>query len=143
MDIFKEFVSTYGVTIMYAILTAIAGFIGNAVKRLYQKHVTDKTKKDVIRTCVLAAEQLYKDMHGEEKYNRAVEAATQILTEKGIEISELEIKMLIEAAVSEFNNAFGQYDNEAMPTCTNAIGFYTIDSDPDPDEDEDPESEDE
>ncbi len=52
-----------------------------------------------------AVEQLYKDLHGEEKYNKAVEALIEMLGEKGIAISELEIKMLIEAAVVEFNGA--------------------------------------
>ena len=82
----------------------------------------------MVRTCVRAAEQLYKDLHGEEKYSKAVEAATQILLDKGIQISELEIKMLIEAAVSEFNNTFGQVIDDDASTCTNAICFYTPES---------------
>lgn len=106
MELFKEFVSVYGTTILYSVLTAIAGYIGIVVKNLYQKYVNDKTKKDVVKTCVSAVEQLYKDLHGEEKYGKAVEAAADMLAEKGITITELEIRMLIEAAVSEFNNAF-------------------------------------
>lgn len=110
MELFKEFVSTYGTTILYSVLTAIAGYIGIVVKNLYQKYVNDKTKKDVVKTCVSAVEQLYKDLHGEEKYGKAVEAAADMLAEKGITITELEIRMLIEAAVSEFNNAFASND---------------------------------
>lgn len=106
MELFNEFVSVYGTTILYSVLTAIAGYLGIAVKNLYQKYVNDKTKKDVVKTCVSAVEQLYKDLHGEEKYGKAVEAAADMLAEKGITITELEIRMLIEAAVSEFNNAF-------------------------------------
>lgn len=110
MELFKEFVSAYGTTILYSVLTAIAGYIGIVVKNLYQKYVNDKTKKDVVKTCVSAVEQLYKDLHGEEKYCKAVEAAADMLAEKGITITELEIRMLIEAAVSEFNNAFVSND---------------------------------
>lgn len=106
MELFNEFVSVYGTTILYSVLTAIAGYLGIVVKNLYQKYVNDKTKKDVVKTCVSAAEQLYKDLHGEEKYGKVVEAAADMLAEKGITITELEIRMLIEAAVSEFNNAF-------------------------------------
>lgn len=106
MELFNEFVSVYGTTILYSVLTAIAGYLGIVVKNLYQKYVNDKTKKDVVKTCVSAVEQLYKDLHGEEKYGKAVEAAADMLAEKGITITELEIRMLIEAAVSEFNNAF-------------------------------------
>lgn len=112
MELFNEFVSVYGTTILYSVLTAIAGYLGIVVKNLYQKYVNDKTKKDVVKTCVSAVEQLYKDLHGEEKYGKAVEAAADMLAEKGITITELEIRMLIEAAVAEFNNAFASESEE-------------------------------
>ncbi|MCM1393259.1 MAG: phage holin family protein [Ruminococcus sp.] len=106
MEILKEFISEYATTILYAIVTAIAGYIGIVVKNIYQKHCDSKTKKDVAKTVVGAIEQIYKDLHGQEKYDKAVEAMSEMLAEKGISISELEIKMLIEAAVSEFNQSF-------------------------------------
>lgn len=104
-DFFNEFLSDYGSQILYAILTAIAGYLGIFAKRLYSKYIDDQTKKSVIKTVVQAVNQLYKDLHGEDKYNKAVELASDMLIEKGISISELEIKMLIEAAVNEFNNS--------------------------------------
>lgn len=103
MDIFKEFVSTYGLTILYAIFTAIAGYIGVIVKNLYSKYINDKTKKDVVKTCVSAVNQLYKDLHGDDKLNKCIESASEILVEKGINITNLELRMLIEASVNEFN----------------------------------------
>lgn len=48
----------------------------------------------------------YKDLHGEEKYNKVVESVSEMLLEKGITITELELKMLVEAAVGEFNKVF-------------------------------------
>ena len=54
----KEFIATYGSTIIYAVLTALAGFLGMQLKKLYEKYVNDKTKEAVVRTCVKAAEQL-------------------------------------------------------------------------------------
>jgi len=105
-NVFQDFINSYGATILYAVITAIAGYIGVVVKNLYEKYINDKTKKSVVATCVQAVEQLYKDLHGEEKYNKVVEAASEMLAEKGITISEFEIKMLIEAAVGEFNNVF-------------------------------------
>lgn len=103
---FAEFINQYGMTILYALLTGIAGYIGIFIKSLYTKHINDKTKKDVVKTCVQAVEQLYKDLHGEEKYSEVVKSASEMLELKGITISELEIKMLIEAAVGEFNDVF-------------------------------------
>lgn len=106
MDIFTQFINEYGTTILYTILTALAGYIGIWVKSLYTKYINDKTKQDVVKTCVSAVEQLYKDLHGEEKYNKVVESVSEMLMEKGITITDLELKMLIEAAVGEFNEVF-------------------------------------
>lgn len=101
-----DFINEYGTTILYAILTAIAGYVGIAVKNLYQKCVNDSTKRSVVRTVVQGVEQIYADLHGEEKLDIAIETATEILGEKGITITEFELRMLIEATVSEFNDAF-------------------------------------
>ena len=73
---FIEFINEYGTTIIYTLLTAFAGYLGLWIKSLYTKYINDKTKKDVVRTCVRAVEQLYKDLHGEEKYNEVVVSAS-------------------------------------------------------------------
>lgn len=106
MEFLKEFISVYGTTILYSILTALAGYLGIVVKNIYQKYINDKTKQDVAKTCVKAVEQIYKDLHGEEKLQKALESASEMLANKGISISDLELRMLIEAAVAEFNDAF-------------------------------------
>ena len=112
-----EFINEYGMTILYTLLTAFAGYIGIWMKNLYTKFVNDKTKKEVVKTCVTAVEQLYRNLHGEEKYNKVVEAVSEMLSERGISISEIEIKMLIEAAVGEFNDVFyGTSSPEAEDT---------------------------
>lgn len=109
MSILNEFIATYGTTILYSILTAVAGYIGIVVKNLYEKYINDKTKKDVVNTCVRAVEQLYTDLHGQEKLDKCIESASAMLGEKGIAITDIEIRMLIEAAVNEFNDGFN-YD---------------------------------
>lgn len=100
----------YGATILYTVLstvfTALAGYIGLWAKSLYEKYINDKTKADVVKTCVAAVEQLYKDLHGEDKYNKVVESVSEMLADKGITITEIELKMLIESAVAEFNRVF-------------------------------------
>jgi hypothetical protein len=45
-------------------------------------------------------------LHGEEKLDMALGFASEMLTEQGITITELELRMLLEAAVGEFNEAF-------------------------------------
>ena len=117
--VFNEFINTYGATILYSILTAIAGYIGIQLKNLYQKYVNDKTKKDVVRTCVKAVEQIYTDLHGDEKLNKCIESVSAMLCDKGITITDIEIRMLIEAAVKELNDSFigddveDSFDDEA------------------------------
>ena len=105
---FAQFINEYGMTILYAIVTTIAGYIGIVLKNLVTKYINDKTKRAVAKTAVQFVEQVYKDLHGEEKLNEALKAMSQMLLEKGITISDLEMRVLIEAAVAEFNNAFGK-----------------------------------
>ena len=111
-----EFINEYGLQIMYMIVTAIAGWIGIVAKNLATKYLNDKTKRDVARSAVKFAEQVYKDLHGEDKFNAALTAASEMLAEKGIHASELELRVLIEAAVAEFNDAFKKTEVPAEVT---------------------------
>lgn len=106
MNAVAEFLSQYGYVIVYAALTAVAGFLGTQIKKIYEKCTNDDTKKKVVGTCVKAVEQLYSDLSGRQKLERAKENILAMLSFKGIDISELEMDMLIEAAVAEFNLAF-------------------------------------
>ena len=103
---FAEFINTYGTQLLYAIITAIAGYVGIVVKNLVTKYINDKTKKSVAKSAVQFVEQVYKDLHGEEKLTEALTAASEMLMEKGITITDLELRVLVEAAVAEFNKAF-------------------------------------
>lgn len=103
---FAEFINTYGMQLMYAIITAIAGYIGIVVKNLVTKYLNDKTKREVAKDAVKFVEQVCKNLHGEEKLNEALLAAAEMLAEKGITITDLELRVLVEAAVAEFNKAF-------------------------------------
>ena len=103
---FVEFINQYGLVIMYAVVTAIGGYLGLIAKQLVTEYLSDKTKKAVAKTVVLGIEQVYKDLDGPQKLDAALSAASDMLAEKGITASELELRMLIEAALAEFNEAF-------------------------------------
>lgn len=105
---FAEFLNQYGMQLMYAAVTAIFGFAGIAAKNIWQKFINDKTKEKVAKNAVKFVEQVYKDLHGDDKLNKALEAASEMLAEKGITVSYLELRVLIEAAVAEFNEAFNK-----------------------------------
>lgn len=102
-----ELLGNYVLPVLAAALTALAGFVGAQLKNLYRRWVDDKTKEAVVRTCVKAVEQLYRDVGGPEKLERAREGIRQMLEEKGIPITQLEMDMLIESVVSEFNQGLG------------------------------------
>lgn len=106
MELITNFISEHGVEILYAIITFVATYLGGYIKSIVTKQFNDKTKQDVAKTCVKAVEQIYKDLHGDEKLQKAIEAASEMLANKNITITDIELRMLIESAVSEFNNAF-------------------------------------
>ena len=106
MELFNEFMSQYGLQIIYTLLTAAAAWIGKTVAKYYKRWVNTREKEQLAKTVVTAVEQVYKSLHGEEKFAKAYEALSEMLDEHGIHISDLEIKMLIEAAVGEGNKAF-------------------------------------
>lgn len=103
-----EIFANYVLPVLAAAVTALAGFLGAQLKGLYQKYINDKIKEAVVRTCVKAVEQLYHDLSGPEKLEKAKDGVVEMLNEKGIPISDLEMNLLIEAVVSEFNYGFAK-----------------------------------
>lgn len=103
-----EFIDTYAVQLMYAALVAIAGWLGAVAKKLATRYINTKLKKDLAKTVVQFVEQVYNDLHGEEKLNAALAAFSEMLMEKDITVSEIEMRVLLEAAVAEFNGAFNK-----------------------------------
>lgn len=73
--------------------------LGNKMKNAYNEKVNTETKKEVICTTVEYVQQLYKTLNGDEKLEKAIERATTILNEKGIKVSDTELRTLIESAV--------------------------------------------
>ncbi len=99
----EELFSAYLLPALVAVVTALAGFVGAQIKQLYQRYVNDRIKQDVVRTCVKAVEQLYHDLEGPKKLEKACEGVRKMLAERDIPISELELELLIESVVAEFN----------------------------------------
>lgn len=111
-ELYGDQITDIIVGLLGTILTAIAGYVGLKIKAYLERKEVDKTKEKVIKTVVRAVEQMYKDLHGEQKLEKAIESASEILNSKGIYVSELELRMLIEDTVGAFNEAFNK--KEAM-----------------------------
>ena len=106
MDGLKVFINQYGLEIVTTIVTAIVGYIAVVAKNLAQKYINDKTKKEVAKIVVSGIEQCYKALEGPQKLQKALEAASSMLAEKGIKVTDVELRMLLESALSEFNKVF-------------------------------------
>ena len=98
-----EFINQYGYDLLYAIVVAIGGFNSLCLKNLLTRLLNDKTKRDVAKKAVRYVEQVCKELHGDDKLNEALKATSQLLAEKGISITDLELRVLVEAAVNEMN----------------------------------------
>ena len=112
MKVVLDFLAQYGYILAYTALTAIAGFLGAQIKKRIDRVTADEEKRKAVETVVKAVEQLYQDLSGQEKLEKAKENIIAMLDIKGISISEIEMDMLIEACVAEFNLAFLQKAKE-------------------------------
>lgn len=108
MDIIKEFITNYGGELLLTVITAIFTFLGTAIKNIVKKWANNNEKRAIVKDVVRAVEQMYKNIQGSEKFTKAMETASDMLAEKGISVTDLELMTLIEAAVSEFNDAFNK-----------------------------------
>ena len=120
---FEYFVHTYGAQIMGAILCAIFGCLGYAIKRLAVRHLDDETKRNVACIAVQFVEQAWSTLHGAEKLQKALETAEILLKKKGVGFDAEEMKVLIEAAVAEFNEAFHKPLEDATANAVRRVGF--------------------
>ena len=103
--------------IIPALATALAGwfaYLGNKLKNAYEEKVNNETAQAVVKDVVQFVEQVYKDLHGAEKLQKAIEQVSAILQSKGINITETEINMLIESAVYGLNDGWSKELKEQL-----------------------------
>ena len=103
---FDYIVWTYGGEIIAMVVTIILGVLGFVAKNLVKTYLNDKRKQDIAKAVVRFVEQCYKELHGEAKLKAALDMLAKLLNEKGIDATVTELKVLIEAAVAEFNDVF-------------------------------------
>lgn len=95
--------------ILLALLVGIIGYLakiaGIQVQRVADKYAI-KAKLDANKTIVDLAvkyvQQVFNEADNKTKYNEAKNKALEILSEKGIKITDAELNMLIEASVANF-----------------------------------------
>jgi len=99
--------------LLNVIVPALAAF---AVEYLRRRLGTEKiqrikeelaAKQDLAALAVRFVEQVYTEIHGKEKYEKAAAWLSARTTECGLKLSAEEVKGLIEAALRGFKDAFG------------------------------------
>jgi phosphopantetheine adenylyltransferase len=103
MSMMQELINQIAGNVIQTFLAVIVAYIGIVGKRLYQKYVNTKLKKIVVKDCVKAVEQIYKDIHGDDKKAQCENRIVQLLYEYGITITQAELDIMIESAVQELN----------------------------------------
>jgi len=112
---FEFFVTTYGELILRAVLYAVFGCIGYAIKEIIRLYLNDKTKLSIAKSAVNFVEQVWKDIHGNDKLMKALEKAEILLKKKGIEFDAEEMMVLIESAVKEMNDVIHKQEEQQLP----------------------------
>ena len=108
MEIYNVIISDFVVPVLAIVLSTLAGYIGIKVKTYFNKKIEQidtEEKRKIVDTIVKSTEQLYTDFTSDEKLEKAIEAAAEICEEKGLKISALELRTLIEATVNGFNQS--------------------------------------
>ena len=101
-----EIINLYGAEIIGTLLVALAGIFGMIMKRIAERALDTPVKQQLAKIAVQFVEQTYRELHGEAKLNAALMALAGLLAEKKINASEDEMRIMIEAAVAEFNQVF-------------------------------------
>lgn len=108
MDLIMDFVSEVILSLLGATITFLAAKLGKFLGDWYREKLTDETLRSVAKTCVLAVEQMYQNCLGSEKLERALTMGEEMLRKKGIKIEKEELRVILEAALTEMKGAVGK-----------------------------------
>lgn len=113
-EILNQFIQIL-LPILATALTGLFTYIGTALKKAYEEKINNETAKTVVTDVVKFVEQVYTDLNGKEKLEKATEQASEVLQSKGIKITPAEINMLIESAVYGLNEGwFDKKENQEL-----------------------------
>lgn len=98
-----------------SVIAVLFGVLGAKLKSVYDTKIKTDTAKIVVDDVVKFVQQVYKDLDGPEKLQKALTEASTILNEKGISISDTELDMLIESAVYGLKQGITETVIEDLP----------------------------
>lgn len=106
--------------ILMTVLLALVTYLGVLAKNFLNEQIKlakQKTKKDdwdmivqIIAHTVAYVRQTFKALDGEKKFEEARKKIIQLATEQGIELSEIQLKVITESIVNEFKKQIDDVD---------------------------------
>ncbi len=106
MEWIMEFLSEGILAALGVALTLLASRLGTVLGKFWREKMKDESIRSVAATCVYAVEQMYGGKSGAEKLEKALIMGEKLLSGKGIRISAQELRVVLEAALSEAKGAF-------------------------------------
>lgn len=101
-------------SVLGIVIPGVLGYIGYHVKEYIDDKTSYSKAERAAKNVARYVEQIYKDLPSEEKAQKFDETLCEMLLEKGITITDLEVKVLREAAVNALNASdwapMAQYD---------------------------------
>lgn len=91
------------IPVIITALTGVISYIGITIKNKIAEKIDNDIKKSLVETTVKYIEQVFKDIHGKEKLDMALQKAEELFKEKGINIGHTELEMMIEEVVNNIN----------------------------------------
>ena len=104
MNILIDFTKEYGLDIIHTIVMGVFSYIALDMKKVHKKREQDKIKKEVVRMVCKYVNEIYPSISISDKLEEASDGIREILKEKGISISDLELKVLLHNSIYEINN---------------------------------------
>ena len=97
------------------IVAALFSYLAVRVKAKFDEKINTETKRQVIADTVKYVQQVYETLDGKEKLQKALDTSIEWLNEKGIQITEAEATILIEAAIKGFKEGWTTTDTKELP----------------------------
>lgn len=104
-----EIVNSLIHTLMPYVITivgALAGYVAVSIKNKLDEKLNTDTKRMIANQTVQYVQQVYQTLNGPEKLDKAINTFVELLNEKGIKVTEVETRVLIESAVKSFKDSW-------------------------------------
>ena len=99
-----DFTKDYGIEIIHSIIMGVFSYIALDIKKIYKNHIQDKIKKEVVDKVCIYVDEIYPNLDSEDKLKMVISSSKEILKEKKIVVSDLELKVLLHNSIYIIKN---------------------------------------